>query len=46
MPPDPIHQLNNSACQADFSYAMLLGIVKIQERERARNLSPKTWKRF
>jgi hypothetical protein len=31
MPPDPAYQLNRSACQTDFSYTMVLDIVKIQD---------------
>ena len=31
MPPDPAHQLNRSACQADFTYTMVLDVVKIQD---------------
>jgi hypothetical protein len=29
MPHDPAHQLNRSACQADFSYTMVLNTIKI-----------------
>jgi hypothetical protein len=28
--PDPVHQLNRSVCQADFTYTMVLDVVKIQ----------------
>jgi hypothetical protein len=31
MPPDPIHQLNRSARQADFTYTMALDVVKIED---------------
>ena len=31
MPPGPVHQLNRSACQADFTYRMVLDIVKIRD---------------
>jgi hypothetical protein len=31
MPPDPVHQLNGSECQADFTYTMALDVVKIQD---------------
>jgi hypothetical protein len=38
MPPDPAHQLNRSACQADFSYTMVLDVVKIQDRGKGEKL--------
>ena len=31
MPLGPGHQLNRSACQADFTYTMVLDVVKIQD---------------
>ncbi|MGA8659492.1 MAG: hypothetical protein WB586_25500 [Chthoniobacterales bacterium] len=31
MPPDPVHQLNRSARQADFTYTMVLDVLKIQD---------------
>jgi hypothetical protein len=31
MPPDPVHQLNRSARQADFTYRMVVDVVKIQD---------------
>lgn len=29
-----VHQLNRSACQADFTYTMVLDIVKIQDTSK------------
>ena len=31
MPPGPVHQLNHSACQTDFTPWMVLDTVKIQD---------------
>ena len=31
MPDDPVHQYNPLACQADFTYSITLGVVKIQD---------------
>jgi hypothetical protein len=31
MPPDPAYQLNSSPCQADFTYTMVLDVVKIKD---------------
>jgi hypothetical protein len=31
MPPDPVHQFNPAACQADFTYTMTPDAVKIQD---------------
>ena len=31
MPPDLAHQFNPSPCQADFTYTIMPGVVKIQD---------------
>ena len=31
MPPDPVHQFNPSACQADFTYTMTPVTIEIQD---------------
>jgi hypothetical protein len=31
MPPDPVHQFDRSDCKADFTYTMVLDVVKIQD---------------
>jgi hypothetical protein len=31
VPPDPAHRLNPSGCKADFTYTMVLDVVKIQD---------------
>jgi hypothetical protein len=31
MPSDPAHQLNLSACQADFTYAITVNTIEIQD---------------